>query len=80
VTPAVTNDTPATPEPPATVDAAPVATEPAVQPDQTPAPDTTPATTDNALPATASSLPLIAFLGVLSILGAFALRFASRLS
>ncbi len=82
-TPAVTNDTPATPEPPATVDAAPVATEPVAVPDQTPAPapDTTaPATTDNALPATASSLPLIAFLGLLSIVGAFALRFASRLS
>lgn len=54
------------------------------EPDQTPAPapDTTAPSTDNAaLPATASNLPLIAFLGVLSILGAFALRFASsRLS
>ena len=66
--------------------ATPVAAEPitdTVAP--TPSTDATPSTdntsTDNAaLPATASSLPLIALLGFLSILGAFALRFASRLS
>jgi len=74
------NNIAATPAEPA----APVATEPTTEPDQTPAPapDTTAPATDNAaLPATASNLPLIAFLGVLSILGAVTLRFASsRLS
>jgi hypothetical protein len=85
--PAVADETAsAAPEPPAapaTVDAAPAVTEPTTEPDQTPAPapDTTAPSTDNsALPATASNLPLIAFLGLLSILGAIALRFASRLS
>jgi hypothetical protein len=74
------NNIAATPAEPA----APVAV-PTTEPDQTPAPaptpDTTAPSTDNsALPATASNWPLVAFLGILSILGAISLRFATRLS
>jgi len=88
--PSVSNDenaaavTPATPEPTNDVTEPATPAEPAVspEPDQTPAPDTTsPAPADNsALPATASNWPLVALLGLFSIGGAIALRFASRLS